>query len=393
MPLIETFGSGSAKAFGLNSAKNRIAITLTGTARYLGYAQNGLQLTATNQAYWANGGTISTWTTYTNLPSYLQGGVTTMSINDNSSTISFYASDPVRLYMLRNPTWNTVDITGWTLVESGRPYFAADSNVSVYYKDFPAGNTTGLDNDSAMYIFQPGTYIPYESPLTLGISNLAAWYDASTWSTSGVWGDMMMSNNTSDTTSPGSIYKSTSFSNTAGTNKIFVAMAKDGSTAAGIRLPDALDVHQDNYTFFHVTRRQGSDLDGRIWDGTGNNWLSGFHGDESGVFYHEDWISVDSLPDNGYHGTNWAVYTDQLNNVRSNKISRNSGPNAGNDAPLNASNRISLHYGSQTGPGAQNTSWAVAEALFFNRKLSESEIIKVEDYLASKYGITAVTLS
>ena len=394
MPLLETIGSASARAFGYSSG-GRIAITVAGTSRYLGYAANGLVLTQTDPAYMGTGGPIVPWTTYQNLPSYLLGGVTTLNINDTDSLMSFYTSAPVRLYLLRRSDWNQVSLTGWTLFESGKSYISSiPTSTDVYYRDFTAGNHTGLDNNSAMYIWQPGTYIPYESPLTLGISGLVGWYDASTWSTSGGWGSATQTNNATDLVSASNISKTTNLSNTSGSNKIFPALRKDGSVNGGIRFPDAFDIHNDNYTLFHVTRRQGDDLAGRIFDGIGTNWLSGFHNDDSGVFYHNGWITLSEVTGDGHHGQNWVVITDRFNNVRSNKIDRTINPSAANNDPstMTSATRFSLHGGDFT-QSAQNCSWGCAEVLFFNRKLSDSEVIKVEDYLASKYGITAVTLS
>jgi hypothetical protein len=394
MPVLESIGSASARGFGFSSG-GRIAITATGTSRYLGYASNGLTLTQTQSAYMGTGGPITSWTTYQGLPQYLLGGVCTLNINDTDSLMSFNTSSPVRLYLLRRSDWNSVSLTGWTLLESGKSYISAiPGSTDVYYRDFAPGNHTGLDNNSAMYIWQVGTYIPYESPLTLGISGLTGWYDASTWSISGGWGSFTQTNDATDTVSASNVTKTIDLSNSAGSNKIFPSLRKDGVLNGGIRFPTAFDIDTDNYTLFHVTRRQGTNRAGRVFDGIGSNWLSGFHGDDSGVFYHQGWITPTGVDETGYHNENWAVYTDRFSNGRSNKIDRTTnGPNANQDPPpMSTTTRFSLHAGDFT-QGSQNGSWACAEVLFFNRKLSDTEVIKVEDYLASKYGIVEVTLS
>jgi hypothetical protein len=92
-----------------------------------------------------------TWTTITNLPSYLLGNNVLMTtvINESDTTSATLAA-PCRIYQLRDPAWNATDITGWTLQESGRAMTM--SNVNIYYKDFTAGAWT-LDNNSAMYFF------------------------------------------------------------------------------------------------------------------------------------------------------------------------------------------------------------------------------------------------
>jgi hypothetical protein len=96
------------------------------------------------------------WQRYQNLPDYLLGLLTTTTINDSDAfTISF--SHPVRVYLIRNVSWNAVDTTGWTTVETGRNYITnMGNNISVFRRDFAAGNYT-FDNNSAMYMFDfPG---------------------------------------------------------------------------------------------------------------------------------------------------------------------------------------------------------------------------------------------
>jgi hypothetical protein len=110
-------------------------------AQPLAKAANGLQL-------YIGGGV---WNRYQNLPNYLQGLLTTTSINDsNSCTFVFQRTGTV--YLLRLPTWNAVDTTGWTTVETGRPYLTGGESVTVFSRTFTAGTYT-FDNDSAMYFF------------------------------------------------------------------------------------------------------------------------------------------------------------------------------------------------------------------------------------------------
>lgn len=92
-----------------------------------------------------------TWTTITNLPSYLLGNNILMTtVINESDTTSATLTAPCRIYLVRDTAWNAVDLTGFTLQESGRAMTM--STCSIYYKDVTAGTYT-LDNNSAMYFF------------------------------------------------------------------------------------------------------------------------------------------------------------------------------------------------------------------------------------------------
>lgn len=103
-----------------------------------------------------------TWNRYQNLPNYLAGLLTTTSIND-SSTATMVLQYTTTVYLLRLPTWNAVDTTGWTTVESARPYLTGGESVTVYSKVFTAGSYT-FDNDSAMYFFDCQQKFPWVCP-------------------------------------------------------------------------------------------------------------------------------------------------------------------------------------------------------------------------------------
>lgn len=141
----DTGGTGLSSGTGAQ----RPGVILSGinqTATYgnLGVATDGLRLTI--------GTNGSAWQSWNNLPQYLRGLVCTTSINDGN-TMTWTIGYSCRVYMLRVPTWNTVDTTGWTSFETGKDYISGETNVSVLYKDFSPGDYT-FDNDSAMYMFQ-----------------------------------------------------------------------------------------------------------------------------------------------------------------------------------------------------------------------------------------------
>ena len=113
----------------------------------------------------------------------------------------------------------------------------------------------------------------------------------------------------------------------------------------------------------------------RIWDGVGNNWLSGFHSQEAGVAYHGGWATTNTSVD--VHGNDWVFSTDQRYLYRSNGVTRGSGIGGGTSAQL------SVNWGVYE--SSQPSDWAIAEVIVYNRTLSSTEYTNVEDYLNKKY--------
>jgi hypothetical protein len=96
----------------------------------------------------------ATWETYnSNLPSYLQGTVGTISINDGDS-MSVTIDGSMRIWYLRSTVWNSGGISGATLYEtvSGVMTGYLSDTFEIYYRDVGAGTYT-LDNYSAMFFF------------------------------------------------------------------------------------------------------------------------------------------------------------------------------------------------------------------------------------------------
>jgi len=110
-----------------------------------------------------------------------------------------------------------------------------------------------------------------------------------------------------------------------------------------------------SYTFFHVARRDPSDVNqtGRVFDGSGVDWYSGFNDASSGVAKHEN-DSINTI-DKGY-GTNWVVSVDTPKYYRSVGYSDTSNgyyeTSSGNRNDTNTTSpQISVHYGSNTFQG------------------------------------------
>ena len=92
-----------------------------------------------------------TWSHYSNLPNYLIGTLTHDCINNTSFTFTLACT--MTVFLLRNDGWNVVDLTGWTLIESGTVQgINAIIDGRLYVKTLAAG-THALSNNSAMYFW------------------------------------------------------------------------------------------------------------------------------------------------------------------------------------------------------------------------------------------------
>lgn len=115
------------------------------------FPANNNKIMARNGAPLVIGDARSAWSHYSNLPNYLLGSLTHDCINN--STFTFTLACTMTVFLLRDNGWNAVDLTGWTLIESGGQIGVnAISNGRLYVKTLSAGSNT-LSNNSAMYFF------------------------------------------------------------------------------------------------------------------------------------------------------------------------------------------------------------------------------------------------
>jgi len=150
-----------------------------------------------------------------------------------------------------------------------------------------------------------------------------------------------------------------------------------GGIDTGILFPNA--ILPNNYSLFYLSRYTGSNK-GRIIQGNTGNWLSGHHGDKSGVAYHEGWVT-DSKQN--HHGSNWVLGTDQNRLYRSNGVERGK---AGGGTTTRLAVNIS-GWAFTINELDEASDWEIAEILVYNRHLNIDEIKNVEGYLAHKYMI------
>lgn len=200
------------------------------------------------------------------------------------------------------------------------------------------------------------------------ISNLFARYTADSFSGT-TWSDIS-GNARHATVTRGTVTKVSATGN--GASNTFNTL--QGGTGDGIQFPT--DVLPATYTLFHVTRYQGT-TNARIVQGITNNWLSGHHGGNSGVAYHEGWITRSS---GSFFGNDWLITTDQNSLYRGNAYTYGSSGGS-------ASTRLSVNAGSSN----EYSAWQCAEIIVYNRTLSALEYQSVENYLSTTYGIGTFT--
>lgn len=217
-------------------------------------------------------------------------------------------------------------------------------------------------------VFSPMGRVPSRRlPITSG---LFAWYDADSFSGT-TWFDRS-GNGRHGSVTRGTVSRVSTTGN--GASRTFNTL--QGGTGDGIQFPS--DVLPSTYTLFHVTRYQGS-TNARILTGINNNWLSGHWGGHSGVAFHEGWLTQNGRT---VFSNDWIISSDQNSLYRGNAVSY--GWSGGS-----ASTRLSVNAGAFS----EHSAWQCAEIIVYNRSFSLSEMLQMEEYLATRYGIQAFSTS
>ena len=208
-----------------------------------------------------------------------------------------------------------------------------------------------------------GAILPAINTLVeLGVtSGLVAQYDPPSWNgTTKVWSDKSGNGNN---TSPADVRGAITYDTTNG----FLY----GGPSDGLKFP-ALGTTA-NYTFIHLARYKDGTKQ-RIFQGVTENWASGFYDGKSGVAFHNGYITAPT----DLYGYNWVISSDQRNLYRAHSINFTNGTAGSPGYPT----RIGLNFGAAT---SEYSDWAVAEVLIYNRVLTSTEMLSVENYLRAKY--------
>lgn len=202
--------------------------------------------------------------------------------------------------------------------------------------------------------------VPIVGEFPVDISGLSGRYDVASFDeTSRKWGDISGKGN-DVTVRKGNIKKTDTY--------VY------GGTGDGLKFPVKVLGDGGIYTMFWIARYNGA-VKKRIFDGTDNNWLSGFHDGSTGVAHHGAWLT-EKLVSFGDH--TWIQGVDAPNRFRV------FGKNQVTEASVYGStSQITINMGEKY--SGQSSDWAVKEVIFYNRMLTPEEIEKVETYLFKKY--------
>lgn len=204
----------------------------------------------------------------------------------------------------------------------------------------------------------PADASPSPSVDISGIAGLTGRYTAESYSTSQkLWKDE--SGKTNDVRVSGNMQVSD--------DKTYVY----GGAEEKFTLPDELFDRQ--YTIFILSKYNG-DAKKRILTSSQGGWFSGHNEGKSGVAYHDNWLTQDA----DSYGDSWVLSTDQRNLYRANGR-RLSGYGLDESFPRDTGVNIV--------PG-QESDFAIAEIMVYDRELSEADYLKVESFLMEKYSIT-----
>lgn len=130
-----------------------------------------------------------------------------------------------------------------------------------------------------------------------------------------------------------------------------------------------------NYTLIHVTKYNGPSKK-RILSGNANNWLSGHWNGNSGVAYHDGWIT-NSTQSPDFSVNDLVISVDQRGLYRANgkdQTKTKKGTNA----------HMVINTGQHKG---ESSDWAIAEILVYDSELSMDKIKQLEGHFIEKYRI------
>ena len=219
-------------------------------------------------------------------------------------------------------------------------------------------------------------------PNQLNINGLIGWFDLESFNpSSGIWDNKISADATNATTS-GTVEIRSSVG-TNGANGTFKYLYGTTSTSVTLNATPFDGTTNKEYTFIHISRYHSS-TEGRIWQGVGTNYLSGFWSGAEGVYYQQAWIDSnnENIP------TSWVLTVDQ--NVSLGGMIKSTYMSSGEyvtnvygsqGASLGAMTNLSINAGAYN----EKSVFGAALVLMYDRTLNINEITQIEDYLKKVY--------
>jgi hypothetical protein len=161
-----------------------------------------------------------------------------------------------------------------------------------------------------------------------------------------------------------------------------------GAPTAWMKFPVGILPSVD-YTLFFVARYNGATR-GRILQGIDINWFSGFHSFKAGVTAHGSilpdkcgWITYpDVSRSSDKHDSDWVIGTDRSNSFRSNGEDRTVRDSS--NAVCDVFTRLAINTGFTA---LEKSDFAVQSVLVYNRRLTDSDVLRVEAWLNSMHPV------
>jgi len=159
-----------------------------------------------------------------------------------------------------------------------------------------------------------------------------------------------------------------------------------GEHTVSITFPEAcMNDANGDYTLCYVGKYAG-DKRGRIFEGKGVNWLSGWHGNRAGYAHHGAgaWLTVYNANTSQY-GQALFLGVDQKNKFRANGVNKTKIGYTNGEAPTQITVNNGMAKEQNWGGDGEVSDFALGEVVIFNRELSDVEIRRVEEYLSKKF--------
>ena len=208
------------------------------------------------------------------------------------------------------------------------------------------------------------------------IKDLTGRYRADSYS-GGVWKDISGKGNDVDV--DGAFSKETA--SYEGGKKVTLIL---GSSETSMRFPAECMGDEKVYTLAYVGK-YGGEKRGRIFDGSDVNWLSGWHGNKSGVAHHGTGAWVGGEPVENVSGQALLIGVDQKNLFRLNGVDKTKPGYTGGEAPTQITINDGMAKAGNWGGDGEVSDFGLGEVLIYSRELTVAEMKKIEEYLKKTY--------
>lgn len=157
--------------------------------------------------------------------------------------------------------------------------------------------------------------------------------------------------------------------------------------SGGFNAPSGAEIGSD-WTIFFVSKLMESDKDGRLFEAHSGNYLLGYHGGyRNGLYMNGSPSSHNSGIASTSGVTDPHVFTYVRESSGSTIDARVDGDALATYESTNSGSGIRLDINQGLYSSSQSSDSRVGEFIIYNKELTDAQIMKVEAYLAAKYGL------